>query len=142
MREDKELREDIVVTCLARNIKMMRYREVEDIIPYYCECLISLHIFYTSGIISIDDGKISLHMTGENYQKFQETYIGVYSHLIHTYLNKNDAGDFLYEYVEKVDGVFLPKETELRAFVGRYYTLYKEIGNEVDDTVHKDDYLF
>jgi len=142
MNENKELREDIVTTCLTRNIKMMRYREVEEIIPYYCECLISLHIFYSSGIISIENGKIELNMTDATYTSFKETYTGVYSHLIHTYLNKKDASEFLYEYVEKVDGVFLPKEKELRGFVGRYYTLYKEIGNEVDETAKKEDYLF
>ena len=142
MNENVDLCEDVIVTCLVRNIKMMRYREVEDIIPYYCECLISLHIFYTSGIISIKWGKIELCMNSDTYQVFKELYTGAYSHLIHTYLNKLDAGEFLYEYVENVDGVFLPKAPELREFVGRYYTLYKEIGNEIDEEMKKEDYLF
>jgi len=124
-------REDILTTCLYRNIKMMRYREVEDVLPYYCECLISLSIFYNSGIISIDDGKINLHVTDDLYTSFTLSYIGVYTHQIHTYLNKKDAGEFLYEYVEKVDGVFLPKEPALRDWVENYYALYQEIGNEV-----------
>ena len=81
-------------------------------------------------------------MNSDTYQVFKELYTGAYSHLIHTYLNKLDAGEFLYEYVENVDGVFLPKAPELREFVGRYYTLYKEIGNEIDEEMKKEDYLF
>lgn len=128
---DEEKREDALVECLYRNIKMMRYREVEDVVPYYCECLISLHIFYSSGIISIEDGKINLHVTDELYTAFVSTYISVYTHLIHTYLNKCDAGAFLHEYTQKVQGYYLPREEKLREWVESYYVLYKEIGNEV-----------
>ncbi len=124
MNENLDIRDDILTTCLARNIKMMRYRDVEDVIPYYCECLISLDIFYRSGIINIADGKLELAITDQLYYTFKQTYIEAYSKLIFTYLNKRDASEFLYEYVEKVDGVFLPKIPELREYVGRYYTLY------------------
>jgi hypothetical protein len=129
--KNQENKEDILITCLYRNIKMMRYREVEDVLPYYCECLISLSIFYNSGIISIEDGKINLHITDDSYESFKKYYIWVYTHQIHTYLNKKDAGEFLYEYVEKVDGIFLPIEWELRDWVENYYALYQKIGNEV-----------
>lgn len=86
-----QFREQILIECLYRNIKMMRYREVEDVIPYYCECLISLHGFYTSGIISIEEGKINLHVTDELYTTFVSTYISIYTHLIHVYLHQKDA---------------------------------------------------
>lgn len=142
MNENEDLREDIVVACLARNIKMMRYREVQDVIPYYCECLISLHIFYTSGLISLESWKIELEITEANYQNFKKTYIEVYGHLIHTYLNKVDAGEFLLTYTEKGEGVFLPKDKKLRKYVDRYYNLYKKIWNEIDEDAQKWDYLF
>lgn len=124
-------REEVLVECLYRNIKMMRYRQVEDVIPYYCECLISLHIFYTSGIISIEENKIQLHITDQFYEMFRETYIATYMHLMHTYLHKKDAGEFLYEYVEKINGVLLPKEEKLKDWVENYYALYKKIGNDI-----------
>jgi hypothetical protein len=73
--KNQENKEDILITCLYRNIKMMRYREVEDVLPYYCECLISLSIFYNSGIISIEDGKINLHITDDSYESFKKYYI-------------------------------------------------------------------
>jgi len=128
---NEEKREDVLVECLYRNIKFMKYRDIEDVIPYYCECLISLHIFYTSGIISIEEGKINLHVTDDLYTAFVSTYISVYTHLIHVYLNKQDAGEFLHEYTQKVDGYYLPIEPKLRDWVEHYYELYKEIGNEV-----------
>ena len=110
---------------------MMRYREVEDTLPYYFECLISLHIFFTSGIISIQNQKIELHITEEKYQIFKRVYIEVYICLIHTYLHKYDLREFLYEYVENIKGVFLPKQKKLKEFEECYYELYREIGNEV-----------
>lgn len=45
---ETEYDEEIVVTHLMRCVKMMRYREVLDVVPYYCECLIHLHIFFES----------------------------------------------------------------------------------------------
>ena len=42
-----------------------------------------------------------------------------------------DATNFLYEFVEKDAGVFLPKDREVRKFVEKYYKMYKKIGNEV-----------
>lgn len=58
-------------------------------------------------------------------------YIGVYTQEIFTYLNQMDARNFLFEFVVREDGVFLPKDSEVREFVEEYYKQYKEIGNEV-----------
>ena len=52
----------------------MRYREVEDILPYYCECLIHLHILFESEIISFESGKIQFHFSEKTYQKLKELY--------------------------------------------------------------------
>lgn len=58
-------------------------------------------------------------------------YIGVYTQEIFTYLNQMDAGNFLFEFVVRENGVFLPKDNQVREFVEEYYKQYKEIGNEV-----------
>ena len=42
-----------------------------------------------------------------------------------------DAGNFLFEFTVRENGVFLPKDTDVRVFVEEYYKQYKEIGNEV-----------
>ena len=137
-----EYDEDVMVTHIMRTIKLMKFREIEDIIPYYCEALIHLHILFEANIIVRQLGKIHLNLTPETLQTVKEGYMQVYSHLIHTYLHKKDAGDFLYNYVAKENGIFLPKDPEIREFVDTYYEKYKQIGNIVDTSVSQEDYLF
>ncbi len=126
-----DLDEEIVVTHLMRSIKIMRYREVEDILPYYCECLIHLHILFESGIVWYEDGKIELYINDQNLVALREMYIWVYTQEIFTYLNLMDAGNFLFEFVVRENSVFLPKDEQVRKFVEEYYKQYKLIGNEV-----------
>jgi hypothetical protein len=80
---------------------MMRYREVEDILPYYCECLIHLHVLFESGILTYRFGKISFHFTPELLQIFKDLLTGTYTQLMFTYLNQMEAGNFLFEFVVK-----------------------------------------
>ena len=42
-----------------------------------------------------------------------------------------EAGNFLFEFVVRENGIFLPKEEKVRKFVEEYYEKYKQIGNEV-----------
>ena len=126
-----KLDEDIVITHLMRSIKIMRYREVEDILPYYCECLIHLHILFESGIAWYEGWKIELYYNEQNLTALRELYIWVYTQEIFTYLNQMDAGNFLFEFVVRENWVFLPKDEQVREFVEEYYKQYKEIGNEV-----------
>ncbi len=125
------LDEHILITHLMRSIKMMRYREVEDIIPYYCECLIHLHIFFQSGLISYEWWQICLHMSEENIQALRELYTAVYTQQIFTYLQQMEAGNFLFEYTVREKGVYFPKQEHVRKFVEDFYERYKQIGNSV-----------
>ncbi|MCH8518197.1 invasion protein CiaB [Candidatus Gracilibacteria bacterium] len=125
------LDEDIVITHLIRSVRMMRYREVEDILPYYFECLIHLHIFFTSGLVEYKAGKINLNFKEKTFTEFKELYMSVYTQQIFTYLNTLEAGNFLLEFVEKQDEIFLPKHPKARRFVEHYFEIYKEKGNEV-----------
>lgn len=138
----REYDEDVIVTHIMRVIKLIKFQEIEDIIPYYCETLIHLHILFDANIIVRQLGKITLNITPETLQNLKEGYMQVYSHLIHTYLHKKDAGDFLFNYVIKENGIFLPKDSEIRAFVDMYYERYKQIGNVVDTSISAEDYLF
>jgi len=131
LKWSSELDEEIVITHLMRSIKIMRYREVEDILPYYCECLIHLHILFESGIVWYENGKIELYYNDQNLTALREIYIGVYTQEIFTYLNQMDAGNFLFEFVVREDWVFLPKDDQVLEFVEEYYKKYKQIGNEV-----------
>ena len=131
LKGPSDLDEEIVVTHLMRAIKIMRYREVEDILPYYCECLIHLHILFESGIISFESWKIELHTHKQNLVALREMYIWVYTQQIFTYLNQMDAWNFLFEFTVREKWVFLPKNSDVREFIEKYYEQYKEIGNEL-----------
>ncbi|MDA9129418.1 invasion protein CiaB [Candidatus Gracilibacteria bacterium] len=126
-----EFSEDILIDHIMRSVKIMRYREVEDILPYYCECLIHLDILFESKIIDFTNGKIELEYTDENFENLKTLYTATYTQQIFTYLNQMDATNFLYEFVIQENGVFLPKDREIRKFVEIYYKLYKKIGNEI-----------
>jgi hypothetical protein len=45
---DNKLNEDVVMTHIFRSVGLMKYRKIEDIIPYYCEALIHLDILFES----------------------------------------------------------------------------------------------
>ena len=126
-----EYSEDLLIDHIMRCVKIMRYREVEDIMPYYCECLIHLDLLFASKIISYDSGKIELNYTDETFEKLKTLYTASYTQQIFTYLNQMDAGNFLFEFVVQEWGIFLPKDKEVRKFVEKYYTKYKRIGNDI-----------
>ena len=54
----------------------------------------------------------------------------VYIQLAKHYLQKKEAGEFLYKYLSKEDGVYLPLQREAREFVEFYYQRYLKIGQE------------
>ena len=142
MSWDESLREDIVVTHVMRCIWLLKYREVEDIVPYYAEALIHLQALFDSGVIYIEGNIVKLHLTDSTYQMLKVGYTKVYSQLIYTYLNKIDAWEFLKEFVVKNDdGFYLPKDKKIKKFVEHYYKLYKEIWNEIDESSSKEDYI-
>ena len=138
-----DLDREILITHIVRVIGLLKFRDVEDIIPYYTEALIHFDILCESGILYIgDDMKIELAYSDENWEKLKWVYMEHYTKLVFTYLNKLDAGEFLFQYVEKEGKIYLPKDERLREFVEHYYKLYKKYGNEVDEEANKDDYLF
>ncbi len=142
MSWDESLREDIVVTHVMRCIWLLKYREVEDIVPYYAEALIHLKVLFDSEVIYIENNTVKLHLNDSTYKMLKIGYTKVYSQLIFTYLNTIDAWEFLQEFAQKNEHWFyLPKDKKIKKFVEHYYTLYKEVGNEIDDSSSKQDYI-
>ena len=139
---DESLREDIVVTHIMRCVWLLKYREVEDIVPYYAEALIHFQALFDSGIVFVEKGKIHMNLTDETFESLKIEYIKVYSQLIHTYLHKIDAWEFRKNVVEKnSEWFYLPVDKKIKSFVENYYKLYKEVGNEIDTSVSKETYI-
>ena len=120
-----------------RSVALMERKKFDEVAPYYNEGLIHLDILYKSGILKIKDNKVIFDLTTENYKKLKDLYLKAYEKLIKIYLDKKDAGEFLYDYViQAEDGYNLPKDENLRKFVIHYQELFEKYGNEVIQTTN------
>ncbi len=125
--EEAQLKKHMVDDLVSRAIGLMAWREVGEVLPYYCEGLIHLDILFKSGMISFGD---SVQIDYARYDTMKALYVSTYKSLAQHYIQKHDAIEFLYRYVDKVDGVFLPKDELAKEFVEHYYDRYQEIGQE------------
>lgn len=139
---DLDLAKKIIIDQLFRAVWLLAYRKTNDVEPYYCESLILLDILFESEILSFsDDKKVKLNFSEELYLKFKDVYLFHYKKLINTYLEKKDAGEFLFLYTIKEDWYFLPKNEKLKEFVEYYYSMYKQYWNEIDYSIDRKKYL-
>ena len=125
--EREELKKHIVDDVVARAVGLMAWREVGEVLPYYCEGLIHLDILFGSGIITYDE---IIAIDYSKYDAMKEAYTNAYRDLAEHYLDKMDASKYLEQYVVKSEGVYLPKDENISTFVEYYYARYKEIGQE------------
>ncbi len=130
----EKLSYNIIIDHIYRCINLLKYRETNEIEPYYCESLIHLDILFESWIISINtDNQITINYNDKNYKKLQKVYTNHYTKIINIYLKKIDAWVFLSDYTIKNNWHYLPKNLEIREFVEYYYNLYKKIWNNLDN---------
>ena len=125
--EREALKTHIVDDVVSRAVGLMAWREVGEVLPYYCEGLIHLDILFSSGVITYDG---EIHIDYSKYDKMKESYQNAYRNLAENYLSKVDANLYLSLYASKENGVFLPVKEEIRSFVEHYYRRYKEIGQQ------------
>jgi len=125
--ERDELKEHVVDDVVSRAVGLMAWREVGEVLPYYCEGLIHLDILFGSGIITYD-GQIKINYA--KYDAMKEAYIVAYKNLADNYLKKVDASEYLAQYTVKNEGIYLPKNEKIKSFVEHYYARYKEIGQQ------------
>jgi len=125
--EREALKNHIVDDVVSRAVGLMAWREVGEVLPYYCEGLIHLDILFGSGIITYD-GQIKINYS--KYDAMKEAYQDAYKKLAENYLAKVDAQLFLNDYAEKKEGVYLPVDENIKSFVNYYYARYKEIGQQ------------
>jgi len=125
--EREELKEHVVNDVVSRAVGLMAWREVGEVLPYYCEGLIHLDILFGSGVITYD-GQIKIDYS--KYDAMKEAYQKAYENLAENYLAKVDAEVYLSGYAVKNDGFYLPKDEKIKSFVEHYYTRYKEIGQQ------------
>ncbi|HEY9190650.1 MAG TPA: invasion protein CiaB [Sulfurovum sp.] len=125
--EREALKDHVIDDVVSRAVGLMAWREVGEVLPYYCEGLIHLDILFSSGVIRYD-GQIEIDYS--SYDVMKRTYQEAYGTLAEHYLKKEDASVYLSRYAVKEKGVYLPVKEEIRAFVEHYYARYKEIGQQ------------
>jgi len=127
--EDASLKEEMMDELVNRAVGLMAWREVGEVLPYYCEGLIHLELLYRSGAISFEGIAVSIDYTA--YKSMKESYKQAYIELVSHYIRKEDAAKYLKRYAQKIKSCFLPITPEVCDFVEAYYHRYKEIGQRV-----------
>ncbi len=126
--EKEELIEHIIDDLVSRAIGLISWREVGEVLPYYCEGLIHLDLLFKSGIIKFND---RVEINYNRYLNMKEIYQKAYIDLAQHYINKLDANIYLSKYIKKDNGIYLPKDDNILNFVEKYYIRYKEIGQQI-----------
>ena len=127
--EEMELKEAFIDDIVSRAVSLMAWREVNEVLPYYCEGLIHLELLFESKLINFNNGMVNINYN--RYPQFRELYTQAYKELANLYLQKVDANEFLKMFTIKEENVYLPKRDAVREFVEDYYSEYRQIGNKV-----------
>ena len=138
--DEKELERFVINDTLKRAVGLIAWKEVDEVQPYYCEGLIHLKGLFDSGILDFDD-TLTIDKSKENIEKLKQWYIDTYKELAKFYLEKNDATIFLEQFAKKDGKYFKPTDKKIAKFVEYYFELYKQIGQKVDYSVKKEDYI-
>ena len=128
-KEDSDIKEHIVDDLIARAVGLIAWKEVEEVLPYYCEGLIHLDILHESGIISINE--LNVEIDYSRYEDMKSLYKQRYKELVECYIDKKDATEYLYRFVEKREKEYLPKDVVLKIFAIRYHKEFKARGHIV-----------
>ena len=136
--EDKKYSEWVIEDVIKRAVGLISWRETGEVQPYYCEGLIHLQGLFETKVLEFDK-KLSINY--QNYPALKEWYKKTYKELATFYLLKKDANEFLKRFAKKVGTTYDPVDDKVRYFVNYYWKLYKEIGQVIDDTIKKEDYL-
>ncbi|QOG13144.1 invasion protein CiaB [Arcobacter sp. FWKO B] len=141
--EESYLTDYVIHDIIKRAITLIAWQEVGEVLPYYCEGLIHLKGLFESDILSFDTStnKLTISQNPQTIEKLKNWYLGTYKELAICYMNKSDAWEFLKNYVKRDKEIYLPIEANIEAFVRYYYKRYQEIGQEIDYTDKKSNYI-
>jgi len=132
MKDTYQNREEFLMEHVMRSIWVIARQEVEEVSPYYCECMIHLKILFDTKVIYLNYlWKIEIDFSIEAFERLKNEYLKHYKKLINIYLEKRDAGDFLFYYVKKEWNIFLPKDEFVRNFVIDYYEKNKVFWSQI-----------
>ena len=141
--EEQYLEEFVISDIIKRAVGLIGWMEVDEVQPYYCEGLIHLQGLFETNILSWDNekNKLTINTNQDNTNNLKLWYINTYKSLANHYLEKFDATLWLNKFAKKEDKYFLPVQKDIKEFVEYYFNRYKQIGQELDRTDSKENYL-
>lgn len=125
---EQTLSKELLRDHIRRSVGLLGYQNNSEVVPYYCEALFHLSGAFECGVLRFDGERLGIDESKDRI--YWEWMKGVYTQLAMHYLHKREAGEFLYQYLTKEEGVYLPLENEARRFVEFYFQRYLKIGQE------------
>jgi len=141
LNEKEEIKEAFLRDAISRAVGLISWKNEESFKPYYIEGLIHLTGLFDSGILEFNGRKILVDLSNDKYEKLKEWYIKNYESLAKHYLEKKDASEYLNMFVYPEKKTYLPKDEKLKEFVEYFYKKFQELGNIIDESVSKEDYI-
>jgi len=141
--DEKELEEFVILDTIKRAVGLIAWMEVDEVQPYYCEGIIHLSgLFETKALIwDSKNKKLSINQDEKTIDSIKQWYIKTYTKLALHYLNKKDALEFLNDYAIKKDKYFTSVDKNIDDFIQYYFNRYKQIGQELDTSDKKENYI-
>ncbi|ADG92911.1 CiaB protein [Arcobacter nitrofigilis DSM 7299] len=139
--DEKHLQRQVLIDSVKRAVGLIGWMEVDEVQPYYCEGLIHLNGLFESQVLSWENEKLSIDLSDEKFEKLKTWYIKIYTDLAKHYLDKKDATQFLNNFAKKDGKYFMPIDENINDFVKHYFARYKEIGQELDTSDKKSNYI-
>ncbi|WP_419764468.1 MAG: invasion protein CiaB [Arcobacter sp.] len=139
--DEKHLQKQVLIDSVKRAVGLMAWMEVDEVQPYYCEGLIHLNGLFESQVLSFEDKRLTIDLSDEKYETLKSWYIKTYSDLAKHYLDKKDATQFLNKFAKKDGKYFMPIDKNINEFVKYYFARYKDIGQELDTSDKKSNYI-
>ena len=128
---------------IKRAIGLIAWMEVDEVLPYYCEGLIHLYGLFNTSVLLWDseNKKLTIDQEPKNIESLKQWYIDTYKILANHYLNKQDATLFLEKFAVKKEKYYTSVDDNIDSFIQYYFSRYKEIGQELDETDKKENYI-
>ncbi len=141
--DEKELEEFVISDTIKRAVGLIGWMEVDEVQPYYCEGLIHLFGLFTTKVLSwdIQNKKLTIDTSSTTIINLKQWYIQTYTKLARHYLEKKDASIFLHDYAIKKNNKFTSIDNSIDNFIQHYFKRYQEIGQELDTTDKKENYI-
>lgn len=141
--DEKDLEKFVISDTIKRAVGLIAWMEVDEVQPYYCEGMIHLFGLFETKVLAwdIEAKKLTIDTSDEKIENLKKWYIQTYSKLAIHYLDKKDATLFLQDYAIKKDNKFTSVDATIDDFIQYYFKRYQKIGQELDTSDEKDNYL-